>query len=187
MSTKTATKGATKGKAKSTAPKPKTPKKGRGTPKREQKKIAELEKRIAELEDKNLRLKAEFDNYRKRKEREIIQLLKYEGETVIKDILTIIDDLERMVEALESNGSKQSDSFRQGIMLIINKSNKLLLERGVEPFGEVGTQLDSELHDALMVRTEDGKEDNEILEVFQKGYRYKDRIIRHAKVIVNKK
>jgi len=187
MSTKTKVKASPKGKAKSTAAKPKTSKKVGGTSKREQKKIAELEKRIAELEDKNLRLKAEFDNFRKRKEREIIQLLKYEGETVIKDVLTIMDDLERMVAALETNGSKQSDSFREGITLIINKIKKILLERGVEAFGEPGTQLDSELHDALMVRTEDGKEDNEILEVFQKGYRYKDRIIRHAKVIVNKK
>ncbi len=186
MSTKVTPKGAPRGKAKTTAPKPKTSKKS-GAAKRESKKITELKKRIAELEDKNLRLKAEFDNFRKRKEREIIQLLKYEGETVIKDVLTIMDDLERLVEALESNGSKQSESFRQGITLIINKIKKLLLERGVEAFGEPGTQLDSELHDALMVRTEDGKEDNEILEVFQKGYRYKDRIIRHAKVIVNKK
>tara|TARA_Y100001949_G_scaffold23493_1_gene16895 strand:- start:1349 stop:1534 length:186 start_codon:yes stop_codon:yes gene_type:complete len=60
------------------------------------------------------------------------------------------------------------------------------LELDIASFGEVGDLLDSELHDALMVRQEEEKNDNEIIEVFEKGYKYRDRVIRHAKVVVNK-
>ena len=73
----------------------------------------------------------------------------------------------------------------EGIDLIINKINKQFEELGVVQFTEVGDVVDPELHDALMMRNEDGKEENTILEVFEKGYRYKDRVIRHAKVVVN--
>ena len=73
----------------------------------------------------------------------------------------------------------------EGIDLIINKINKQFEELGVVKFTEVGDVVDPELHDALMMRNEDGKEENTILEVFEKGYRYKDRVIRHAKVVVN--
>jgi molecular chaperone GrpE len=82
--------------------------------------------------------------------------------------------------------SESSDSIKKGMDLILQKIYKLFEERNVESFCEVGDILDSELHDALMVREEKDKKENEILEVFEKGYKYKDRIIRHAKVVVNK-
>ena len=67
----------------------------------------------------------------------------------------------------------------------MNKIEKEFQKRDVKPFTNVGDVLDPELHDALMIRKEDGKNENEILEVFEKGYLYKDRVIRHAKVVVN--
>lgn len=149
--------------------------------------IEELTLQLSEMEDKHIRLNAEFDNFRKRKEKEIINLFRYEGEEVIKNMLSIADDLDRMKDAVDHPEHKDSsDSIKKGMDLILQKIHKLFEERGIESFCEVGDILDSELHDALMVREEEGKKENEILEVFEKGYKYKDRIIRHAKVVVKK-
>jgi molecular chaperone GrpE len=152
-----------------------------------EKNIEELTLQLSEMEDKHVRLKAEFDNFRKRKEKEIINLFRYEGEDVIKNMLSIADDLDRMKNAVDHPEHKDSsDSIKKGMDLILQNIHKLFEERGIESFCEVGDILDSELHDALMVREEEGKKENEILEVFEKGYKYKDRIIRHAKVVVKK-
>ncbi|SVA71389.1 uncharacterized protein METZ01_LOCUS124243 [marine metagenome] len=140
---------------------------------------------LAQQDDKYMRLKAEFDNYRRRKSQEIIDLLKYDGENVVKDFLSILDDLDRLKEASSDIKSPDVSKISEGIDLIINKINKQFEELGVVQFTEVGDVVDPELHDALMMRNEDGKEENTILEVFEKGYRYKDRVIRHAKVVVN--
>jgi molecular chaperone GrpE len=134
--------------------------------------------------DKYLRLKAEFDNYRRRKEKELIDFLKYDGELVIKQFLSVLDDLDRLAKASEKNGSNNK-KIKEGIDLILNKINKRFEELEVVSFTKPGDIVNPELHDALMMRTEDGKDENEILEVFEKGYRYKDRVIRHAKVVVN--
>lgn len=152
-----------------------------------EKNIEELTLQLSQIEDKHLRLKAEFDNFRKRKEQEVINLIRYEGSDVIKNMLSIADDLDRMKDAVEHPEHKDSsDSIKKGIDLILQKIYKVFEERGIESFCEAGDILDSDLHDALMVKEEKGKQENEILEVFEKGYRYKDRIIRHAKVVVNK-
>jgi molecular chaperone GrpE len=152
-----------------------------------EKNIEELTLQLSQVEDKHLRLKAEFDNFRKRKEQEVINLTRYEGSDVIKNLLSIADDLDRMKDAVEHPEHKDSsDSIKKGIDLILQKIYKVFEERGIESFCEAGEILDSDLHDALMVKEEKGKQENEILEVFEKGYRYKDRIIRHAKVVVNK-
>ena len=147
--------------------------------------IKTLKSDLKQQEDKYLRLKAEFDNYRRRKSEEIIDLLKYDGENVIKEFLSILDDLGRLKEALSTSKSSNDSKINEGIDLIINKINKQFKELGVIQFTEVGDVVDPALHDALMMRTEEGKVENTVLEVFEKGYRYKDRVIRHAKVVVN--
>ena len=147
--------------------------------------IEELAKQLTEVEDKQLRLKAEFENFRKRKEKEIIDLIQYEGKDVLKAMISVVDDLERLYAAVENN-DEVDQSLKEGMVLILSKVEKIFFEREVAPFGEAGDLLDSELHDALMVRQEKDKNDNEIIEVFEKGYKYRDRVIRHAKVVVNK-
>mgnify|MGYP003967557093 FL=1 len=154
--------------------------------------IAKLKEEIKSLndvtvlqKDKYLRLKAEFDNYRKRKENDTIHLLKYDGERVIKSFLNVLDDLNRLEKASTENGESNKEKLHEGIELIINNINKRFKEFEVESFGKPGDFVDYELHDALMMKSEKGKDENEILEVFEKGYRYKDRVIRHAKVVVN--
>ena len=147
--------------------------------------IKSLKLDLKQQDDKYIRLKAEFDNYRRRKSEEIIDLLKYDGENVIKEFLSILDDLDRLKAALTSSSNSSDNKINEGIDLIINKINKQFKELGVVQFTEIGDVVDPELHDALMMRTEEGKEENTVLEVFEKGYRYKDRVIRHAKVVVN--
>lgn len=155
----------------------------------DKKKINELKQKVSELEDSKLRLKAEFDNFRKRRDKEMLRLLEYEGEDILKEFLPIIDDLERVVGAVgtDMDQDKKDDvNIKEGINLIISKVNKLLKKRKVEEFGKPGEIMDIELHDAMMVKNEKGKKENEILDVFEKGYKYKDHVLRHAKVIVNK-
>ena len=147
--------------------------------------INELKGSIDESNDKHIRLKAEFDNYRKRKDKEIISLMKYEGEAVIKQFLNVLDDLERLNQASEKNDKDNYEKLTEGISLIINNIEKQFSKLDVKTFTKLGDILNPELHDALMIRTEDDKHENEIIEIFEKGYLYKDRVIRHAKVVVN--
>ena len=147
--------------------------------------INELKSSIDESNDKHIRLKAEFDNYRKRKDKEIISLMKYEGEAVIKQFLNVLDNLERLNEASEKNDKDNYEKLTEGISLIINNLEKQFSKLDVKTFTKLGDILNPELHDALMIRTEDNKHENEIIEIFEKGYLYKDRVIRHAKVVVN--
>ena len=109
------------------------------------------------------------------------------GEEILKNLLPIVDDLERVVGAVNSETKKDDIIIHDGIKLIITKIEKYFKKWQVKPIGKPGDILNINLHDAMMVKTEKGKKDNEILEVFEKGYKYKDHVLRHAKVIVNKK
>ena len=143
----------------------------------------DFQKQLNELQDKHLRLKAEFENFRRRKSDEISKLLQFEGETVIKGFLPILDDLERMV------GSKNSseESLSDGIELVKNKIRKFFEDLNVESFGQKGDMMDPVIHEAMLTQEDNDAENDAILEVFEKGYTYRDKVIRHAKVIVNKK
>ena len=149
--------------------------------------VKELELQLNELQDKQLRLKAEFENFRKRKQREVSELLQYDGERVIKEILPLIDDLERMAKAAEDQNDKTEVSLLEGVQMVESKIKKFLGLHEIIPFGEQGESLDSELHDAMLTETNEEMDDNIILDVFEKGYRYRGKVIRHARVIVNKK
>jgi len=149
--------------------------------------IKELKNQIAELTEKRLRLKAEFENFRKRRDKEMLRALEYEGENQFKDLLPIIDDLERVAGAVNSETKQDDIIINDGIRLIISKVEKYFKKWQVKPVGKKGEKLDIDLHDAMMVKSVKGKKENEILEVFTKGYKFKDHVLRHAKVIVNKK
>jgi len=150
---------------------------------KENESILALQKEVESLQDKQLRLKAEFDNFRRRKMEEIAKLLQFDGENVIKGFLPIIDDLERMLAASDAS----EDSLKDGMEMVASKIDKYLDSLDVAPFGERGDVMDSDIHDAMMTQNEDDMEDDTILSVFEKGYTYRDKVIRHAKVIVNKK
>ena len=145
------------------------------------------EDRLGDLRDRHLRLRAEFDNYRKRSEKEYSRLLQYEGEEVILSFLGIADDLQRMLDSLDEKNSENVESLVEGITLINDKLHRRLSSLKVEPFDSEGVQFDPEIHDAMMTQSSDDHEDGVVIQEFEKGYKYKDKVIRHAKVIVNSK
>ena len=114
-------------------------------------------------------------------------MLQYDGEGIIKEILPIIDDIDRMVDSADKTNSDNEKSFMEGINILRTKIDRFLENKNIEIFGEEGQLLDPELHDAMLTQKDDKNEDNVVLKVFEKGYRYHDKVIRHAKVIVNKK
>ena len=149
-----------------------------------EKKVKKMKASLSELKDRHLRLGAEFDNYRKRKEREIGLLLRYEGEDTIKTMLPVVDDLERMVQSANGEDDSNLDSLIEGMNLIYEKLTKRLRDLQVEPFESVGKAFDPELHDAIMTEQSEDHDEHEITQEFEKGYRFKDKVIRHAKVKV---
>ena len=144
-----------------------------------------LEDELKNLQDRHLRLRAEFDNYKKRKDKEFTRLLQYEGENVIISFLGIADDLQRMIDSVDGEKSQNVASLMEGINLILEKLHRRLGALKVEPFDSEGIKFDPELHDAMMTQSSDDHEDGVVIQEFEKGYKYKDRVIRHAKVIVN--
>ena len=146
-----------------------------------------IEDELKDLQDRHLRLRAEFDNYKKRKDREFIRLLQYEGKDVIISFLGIADDLQRMIASADGDKSKNAKSLVAGMNLIFEKLHRRLSALKVEPFESEGVRFDPELHDARMTQTSDDHEEGVVIQEFEKGYKYKDRVIRHAKVIVNSK
>ena len=144
--------------------------------------LAEQSEELEQKSDKNVRLLAEFDNYKRRTQEERTKLFKYAGEELAKAILPILDDLHR---TLESDVKGKARSILEGIELIVAKLDKTLEEQGIVPFDSVGQDFDADLHEALMSEKSD-KGDNVILKEFEKGYKYDDKILRHAKVVVSK-
>ena len=144
-----------------------------------------LEDELKNLQDRHLRLRAEFDNYKKRKDKEFTRLLQYEGENVIISFLGIADDLQRMIDSVDGEKSQNAESLMEGINLILEKLHRRLGALKVELFDSEGKKFDPELHDAMMTQSSDDHEDGVVIQEFEKGYKYKDRVIRHAKVIVN--
>ena len=150
------------------------------------KEINDLKDLNNNLDDKYLRLKAEFDNFRRRKTEEFSSLLKYDGEDIIKGFLPILDDLDRLKDVEKESNITDNSTLESGLDMIFRKIEKYLESIEVKKFGKAGDKLNPELHDALMTRFEKNKEDDSILEIFEDGYSYKEKIIRHAKVVVNK-
>ena len=144
--------------------------------------ITEQAEELEKKSDKNVRLLAEFDNYKRRTQEERSKLFKYAGEELAKAILPILDDLHR---TLESDGKGKARTILEGIGLIVAKLDKTLEDMGIMPFDSVGQNFDAELHEALMSEKSD-KGENVILREFEKGYNYNDKILRHAKVVVSK-
>jgi len=141
---------------------------------------------VAEYKDKYVRLFAEFENVRKRMEREKVEFIKYANEGLLADFLNILDDLERSVEAARAK-HQDYDAFMKGIELVMAHVYELLKKNDVKPVESVGKKFDPFYHEVLMQEETDQHEDRVILEEFQKGYCLGDRVIRTAKVKVARK
>lgn len=147
-----------------------------------------LERELGETRDQLMRVAAEFDNFKKRMERERSKLLKYAGETILRDLLTTLDNLDRAVEQGSAAGevdAQKLQSMLEGVELT-RKGLVATLERyGVEPLNAVGLSFNPDEHDALTMEASAEVPANHVLREFAKGYRFKDRVLRHAQVVVS--
>ena len=147
------------------------------------KQIEKLENEVADLRDKLLRRAAEFENYKRRTENDQLNLLKYAAETFIIKLLPVVDDFERSLQHIDN--SSDVESIKKGLMLIYDKLMKVLDEQGVKEIESVGQPFDVDFHEALMQRKAEDVAPHTVLDEIEKGYMYKDRVIRHAKVVVS--
>lgn len=146
--------------------------------------ITGLQREIAQLQDKLLRKAAEFENMRKRTERERLQVYETARIEALRELLPVNDDLKRTLEAADS--SKVDSIFLEGIKMVSNKFDGVLARYGVERIDKVNIPFDVDLHDAMMKqKAESNVESNTVLTILEPGYKMNDRVIRHAKVIVS--
>ncbi len=135
------------------------------------------------LKDQLLRKAAEFENYKRRIDNEISSLYKYASENLISDLLPVLDDFERVFAAW--NEKHNAETFKKGVELIYEKFKGILEKQGLKEMDSDGKPFDVNLHDALM-QVPDGKTPpNTIINTVEKGYYLKDKVIRHAKVLVS--
>ncbi|HHV73997.1 nucleotide exchange factor GrpE [Thermoanaerobacterium sp. R66] len=154
--------------------------------------IEELKNKLKQKEDEAneylemaQRLKAEFENYRKRTEKEKADLVEYGKEQVILEILPVVDNFERALEASHGD-SEEIASFKEGVNLIYRQFKGVLEKLGVKEIESLGQIFDPYKHHAVMQEEVEDKKENEIIEVFQKGYMFNNKVIRPSMVKVAK-
>jgi len=142
-----------------------------------------LQEKLAEMQDKYIRLSAEFDNFRKRTLKEKMDLSKYAGEDVLIKTLPLVDDFERALDAMEK--SSDEEALKTGVALIYNKFQAFLSQSGVNEIEALNCPFNFDIHDAVAkVAVEETDKKGKIIDVIQKGYFLKDKVIRHSKVVV---
>lgn len=142
-----------------------------------------LQEQAAEFKDKYVRLLAEFENARKRQDRERMDFVKYAKEGVMSDFLNIVDDLERTVTVAKEK-HQDYDSFLKGVEMVMKRVAEMLKNHGVEEMHPVGKMFDPYAHEILMQEPTDQFDNGVVMEALQKGYKLGDRVIRTAKVKV---
>jgi len=142
-----------------------------------------MAQKCAELNDKNLRLMAEFDNYRKRTLKERLDLLKTAGEKVLVDMLPLVDDFERGLKAMET--SQDVEAVKDGVDLIYAKFIAFLLQNGVKAIPTENEAFDTEFHEAITTFPAPSEEmKGKIIDCVSKGYTMNEKVIRFSKVVV---
>lgn len=143
-------------------------------------KIEVLGKNINDQKDKFLRLAAEYDNYRKRTEKDKLQIYDNAVGDTILSILPIADSIDLALKSSE----KANEDYKKGLLMIKDQLNVSLAKLNVESFAEKGDKFDPNIHNAISHVDDENLDENVIFEVFQKGYKIGEKVIRHAMVIV---
>lgn len=148
------------------------------------KKLEELQNEINTLKDKNMRIAAEMVNTLRRKDEETNRLLKYSNESLITELLPVIDNFERALNV----DAKTTDieSYQKGMTMIYNSLKNILEKFEVKEIEAIDKEFDPSYHQAVMQEEKEGAKENIVIEVLQKGYTYKDKVIRPAMVKVSK-
>ena len=148
------------------------------------KELEDVKKERDDFKEKNLRKAAEFENYRRRVERDFFNHVQDATANLIFELLPVLDDLERSLKSAE--GNSDFATLHQAVVMIHEKFQKVLENRGLKPIEAVGKPFDPEKHDALLMVESDGKPSQAVIEEHLKGYELNDRVIRHSQVIVSK-
>lgn len=142
------------------------------------------EDRYAELNDKYLRLYSDFENFRKRTVKERLDLIQSASESVIKDLLDVVDDYERALNDLTKREDINAQT-KEGFTLIYNKFINVLTQRGLKPIEAVGKKFDENIHEAVtQFPATDKKQKGIVIDEIAKGYYLYDKVIRYSKVVV---
>ncbi len=147
--------------------------------------IVTLNNRIKELEEKALYKDAELLNYKKRKDLEVSNMLKYANSDIILEMLSIVDDLERAIKLDDNILDDEVSKFLSGIKIIYTRLISILEKYEVKEIDALNKEFDPTYHQAVLTEKVEGVKPNIVVEVLQKGYMYKDKVIRHTMVKVS--
>ena len=148
------------------------------------KKLEELQNEVNTLKDKNMRITAEMVNTLRRKDEETNRLLKYSNESLITELLPVIDNFERALNV--DAKTIDVESYQKGMTMIYNSLKNILEKFEVKEIEAIDKEFDPSYHQAVMQEEKEGTKENIVIEVLQKGYTYKDKVIRPAMVKVSK-
>ena len=147
------------------------------------KKFEEQAEKLQEMNDRYLRATAEFDNFRKRTAKEKADLIKYGGENVLMDIIPVVDNFERAMQAIET--AKEIEPVKEGIFLIYGKFTELLKQKGIKEIEAVNLDFNTDIHEAVTKIPAPSEEmKGKVVDVVEKGYMLYDKVIRFSKVVV---
>ena len=147
------------------------------------KQIDELTEKLKSLEEETLRAKADLINYRKRKDDEVSNLLKYCNADIIMSLLPVLDNFERVINKEDTPDDVKN--YLEGFKLIYKQLKDILEANDIKEIEALGKEFDPMYHQSVTMRKDDTKESGIVLEVYQKGYTYKDKVLRPAMVIIN--
>lgn len=144
---------------------------------------AALKAALAEANDRNLRLMAEFDNYRRRTAKEQLELIETANGKLLEKLSEVQDNFERAFAS--ENKAQDLEAFEKGMQMIYNQFAKILTDAGLEQIDPTGAEFDPNCHEALMQQPSETVPEGHVVTVFQKGYKLKNKILKTAKVIVS--
>lgn len=153
-----------------------------------EKELADAQQENADLRDRMLRAAAENENFKKRMERERLAGLKYAGEVIFREMLSVVDNLERAVEQGVIEGAppeKNLEALLEGVQLTLKRLVSTLEKFEVKPVESVGKPFDPQHQEALTMAESEAVPANHVISEFERGYYYKDRLLRAAKVVVS--
>jgi molecular chaperone GrpE len=148
-----------------------------------QTRLEELQKNLDMLKDQLLRKAAELENVKRRVEAETLTTIQYANEYLLSSLIPVLDDFSRSFKAAGKEGN--GESFAKGIELIHQKLTRILEQQGLVPFESAGKPFDVNFHDALLQMPRSDVPPGTVIEEVERGYMFKDRVLRHAKVVVS--
>ncbi|MBE2217165.1 MAG: nucleotide exchange factor GrpE [Ignavibacteria bacterium] len=151
----------------------------------EETKIKELETKLSAMHDQYLRKAAEFDNYKRRTDAEKSEFFAYASERLLGELLPVLDDFDRTMDSFNKN--HDSDALKKGIDIVYDKFRAVMAKQGLKIMDSNGKPFDVNLHEAILQQPSADVDADTVLDTVEKGYFMKDKVLRHAKVIVSAK